>query len=1079
MKKHILLIILFISINSFNNLFGQAASLFDIPWAAGRMNLQSPSIASLGTYGDIENNLYTGTPNINIPLYSLEIANQNIPITLNYNTNNVKPNTHPGIVGLGWSFSCGGSITRHQKERVDEDGYIYKGGQKIKFGYQSKGYTYSQGDNWSKEYYLHQLSSDKGLGFDVYDYTPDEFYFNFLGYSGSFSLDHTGKWQVISDTKFKIQNEIDIFSNARYPINKAGDIYTIMKFELIAPDGTTFIFGGKNSIDYSISYYAMMLDIRYDYPVATSWHLSQIITPNGQSINFINEPVDPIISVDVAVNHQNVFKKPTLSWFTNVQLVHSCLLKSITYGSSEIIKLFYKNTIEKDYHPEIVPEIGSNYILIDNITTWNRNPLIDSYSKIKWKQLDQIVVGKGFKYLFNYTSNKNERLKLLSIEKINQNNSTEETEKYSFNYNANQFPNYWSGHGDHLGFYNGKDYAFLFQNGFLNGFFNDGVLENCAEIYAKSRIADISGEYVKSEILERITYPTGGYTMFEYEPHFVLQQVIPGSAPRIMPFYPGGIRLKRIKNFISNGNFANSKSYYYKSNFNPVSKSGQDSGILSYVPSYYWNFRLTDFGAWEILDRKFNLFTTDGMHNMSHSVPGYYVGYSSVIECQEDKNENINGYKEYKFTNFDRDIWGTSHHDEAPISMLNNEYHPWYSGTSLFRTPYSYYTPITSKSMERGKLISEKIFDQQNNLKKETYYKYEKSSDNYIRGISIYISPIITFGVVTIYHVNGSIDSERQETGHKGRFALGGAYKIYTYQYLLKEKTETIYEDDQQVSINTNYLYNSNNLVISEKINYGNSNNVENKIKYTGDLIAEYENSIGVPIPNNPVVKVYDIMKDRHMISYPVEKIKLKNDKVVSATINTFRYSNGMILPSENYNLSISSPILDYSSIRISSPNTLHIDNRNRRNLCYQNYDSYGNPVYLTKMDEIPTVYLWSYNGQYPIAEIKGATYDQVKGGISESILNTISSKDEPTSLDWTVINSLRVNPAMVNAHVTTYTYKPLVGMTSATDPSGKTTYYEYDSFNRLKRTYIKETTSDNTEVERTLQSHDYHYYNQ
>jgi YD repeat-containing protein len=36
-------------------------------------------------------------------------------------------------------------------------------------------------------------------------------------------------------------------------------------------------------------------------------------------------------------------------------------------------------------------------------------------------------------------------------------------------------------------------------------------------------------------------------------------------------------------------------------------------------------------------------------------------------------------------------------------------------------------------------------------------------------------------------------------------------------------------------------------------------------------------------------------------------------------------------------------------------------------------------------------------------------------------------------------------------ALVTTYTYSPLFGITSETDPSGKITYYEYDGLGRLK----------------------------
>jgi hypothetical protein len=66
-------------------------------------------------------------------------------------------------------------------------------------------------------------------------------------------------------------------------------------------------------------------------------------------------------------------------------------------------------------------------------------------------------------------------------------------------------------------------------------------------------------------------------------------------------------------------------------------------------------------------------------------------------------------------------------------------------------------------------------------------------------------------------------------------------------------------------------------------------------------------------------------------------------------------------------------------------------------------------------------------------------------------------------------IDDVRFYPA--NAQMTTYTYDPLIGMTSATDEKGITTYYEYDSFQRLMNIKDKD---------KNIVKHlDYHYQNQ
>lgn len=70
--------------------------------------------------------------------------------------------------------------------------------------------------------------------------------------------------------------------------------------------------------------------------------------------------------------------------------------------------------------------------------------------------------------------------------------------------------------------------------------------------------------------------------------------------------------------------------------------------------------------------------------------------------------------------------------------------------------------------------------------------------------------------------------------------------------------------------------------------------------------------------------------------------------------------------------------------------------------------------------------------------------------GTNNWILSTrnITGASSITISGTGTVDELRLYP--VAAQITTYTYDPLIGMTSMTDENSQTTYYEYDSFGRL-----------------------------
>lgn len=106
------------------------------------------------------------------------------------------------------------------------------------------------------------------------------------------------------------------------------------------------------------------------------------------------------------------------------------------------------------------------------------------------------------------------------------------------------------------------------------------------------------------------------------------------------------------------------------------------------------------------------------------------------------------------------------------------------------------------------------------------------------------------------------------------------------------------------------------------------------------------------------------------------------------------------------------------------------------------------------KSNDIPHSIIWNSDKTNPLAIIEGAHESE----LSVLFKNEVAKLESPTLSEIQSINSAIRNLLPESSVVKTFTYKPLVGMTSQTDPNGKTIYYEYDDFGRLK------TIKDNEE---------------
>lgn len=979
--------------------------------------LPTPQAASLGVFNEIPVNGFTGAPNINIPLCDFQNKDISIPISLSYHIASVRPSLHPSWVGQGWSLSAGGCITRKvngyhdESQRCDDN--------KTETGYFGN-YSKLNKSNWFSAANIDRYLLDASNGNEA---IPDEFSFNFCGYSGSFYLDHTGNWQVHSDADIKVVFDkntdciciSDLRDNMMHGVRnyeaQVVNYRMINTITLVTPDGIQYKFGGKDATEYSIPYFNQIKGLL----VATSWYLSEIISPNGNTMTLTYEPGDPIFETTpvygslTAPGHTSGSLVRNQHESMEVIVMFPVYLSKITINENRYIafsssttdtyyKLYPGNEVDclkkcreffqinnpalydkylQSLYYEKADTIKSHSIFIDS-----RSP----YDDFKWRKLNYILVSDGAVYrqiFFTYNINDynpTSRLRLDAVldHPLNE-SSSDIQQRYTFSYYGIKdfWPAYYTDQEDHWGFYNGRSEL-------------SGRIDIDAYYNQREPSSDLNVRI--SRILSDIYYPTGKKTHFEYEKNDYSQYVDAQNNTRDYNGdrinQTGGIRIKNIVDSY-NGKLTGSRQYYYFNNFNSLSdtlKNRDSSGILAKVPNYKATFTLNIIGEGDVT---FNLFSSGTISPYLHNISGSHIGYSNVTEVMKDGNGNIMGYKKYNFSNLGTDRWGVNHNDELPLA----------------RMPFSDYrmNHLSDKSFERGRLLCEEYYSADSKLKKQVLYKYSKSpGQDYVRGLSY-----------CYYFLQTRLIDQKDKM-----LLLMDGYKLYTCAYKLTEKREITYGETMNSNMEIIENYNYNHYLYSESRTVGRGKKKEITYKYPKDYSTNF---------------VCRQMVAKNIVT-PIE------------TRTELKGSDGMsvFLQRELFSYDIYNNIPYLSSYQKAIKNVSNLTDYYR---CYKT-DMKGNPVYVSFKGEPKTVYLWSDDYNYPVAEIKNATYDQVQAASPDK--NNLSGlydalpKAQITLYDYTA-NGLKKQEQNMRRMSTYYRYNTRGWLTKILDNRSSTIEkYEY-----------------------------------
>jgi hypothetical protein len=882
----------------------------------------SPEAAGLGKFGNVPVSLFTGTPKVSLPLYELKGNVLSLPVQLSYNAAGFNPQEVAGWTGLGWSLSAGGVITRSVIGNPDVNNNYFLSLSPLDMPVTTDMIVYHE--------YLNKLRRGER------EAQPDMYFFNFGGYSGKFLIKPDGTVVMFEKNNLKITHCVACSpSSSSFTItDPAGNIYEFTATEIsttTTDDGSTEIPVRQDT--YASAWYLTKItsayggeEISLDYHALTAQHFPYLyVVPNQSKVYTFtvntNNPPDitfPSSTAPVTGIQRRYLQKVTLK-----------------RGGQAISYIDFNSTADQRQDLGHLTNEFPGERMLNNLQVYTKTTGLS------------FALTKQFQFNYAYFSNtlypadwKYKRLRLDQLQETAVSGGTVNPPPYQFEYNAStNTPPIGTASIDHWGFCNG--------NNAYSTTPNSNYISNEVVVDGTNRYPDLG--FCASTVLNKIKYPTGGFTTFEYELH---DAYVDGKG-----FIPiGGLRVKKIMDYSFDTQKATEKNYQYsggKAKY-PVYKSF--SNYIKYgVPpgGNGWN-SACNISA-ELVNK--NIVTVSSTSIMGlGSVAGSHVGYSTVTEKQVDA---VNGQPLGK-TVYEYELGGE-------WGELNNE------------------------DVKNGELLKQTVYDNSNKIIQAVENQYNSvpvSGMFSVTAIRAFPDPSQN----NLSYLVKASDNQTQLISYHWLLQTACLANTYTFIDAREIKVKsfpygiTYNPDSRRLQQQTTKLYDqatSSYITSVKKYSYGNSQHllatsVEQTTNNNEVVITEKKYPLDYTVGGSGDANMQGIasLQNMNVVGAEIESYQYRqnpdgsNKRYIGGAISN--YSAGLPYPANIWSLETAQPLTSFAPSAVN--NGVFTQHPNYKLAGSFSYSTGGTIVQQTKAQDIPSAYLWAYNNSLPIAEVVNAT---------------------------------------------------------------------------------------------------------